>query len=463
MSQNDLPFLTIAELAPKIRSREISPVEVTKAILDRIEAYNPRLHAYITPLPERALGVAQAVEKAIASGVYLGPLHGIPIGLKDLFEIEGIRTTAGSQSRKDFVPDATATVATRLEEAGTILLGKLNMVEFAFGASGANPYFDTARTPWEPSRVAGGSSSGSGAAVAAGLAIAALGTDTGGSVRIPAALCGIVGLKPTYGRVSTFGVVPLSWTLDSVGPMTKSVEDAALMLAAMIGPDPRDPTTLDGPPFEIPQFSEDIKGMRLGIPRAWFYDDIDGEVAEAVSQAADLLLGMGASIVDFDMPGLDEESLRRRFTVVPAEAYTYHEPALRERPQEFGPFIRDRIGGGREILATDYIRALQDHRRIKGEMKSKMAQVDALITPTTPVPALPLEDDEEKRQRILLRNTWMANWMGLCAITVPCGFTSAGLPVGLQIMGKPYDEATVLKLAYAYEQGSEWHLRRPSL
>ena len=463
MSKNDLPFLTIAELAPKIKNLEISPVEVVKAILDRIEKYDSKLHAYITSLPERALGTAQAAEKAIVSGSYLGPLHGIPIALKDLFDTEGIRTTSGSQSRKDFVPDATATVATRLAQAGTILLGKSNMVEFAFGASGANPYFDTARTPWDQSRVAGGSSSGSGAAVAAGLATAALGTDTGGSVRIPAALCGIVGLKPTYGRVSAFGVTPLSWTLDSVGPMTKSVEDAALMFKAMIGADPGDRTTLDEPPFEIPPFSDDVKGMRLGIPREWFYDDIDGEIAEAISQAIDLLIGMGASTIEFDMPGLDDEALRRRFTVVPAEAFTYHEEALRERPEEFAPFIRERISGGSKIKATDYIRALQDHRRIKREMKLKMGHVDALITPTTPVPALPVEGDEEERQRLLLRNTWMANWMGLCAITVPCGFTSQGLPIGLQIMGKPYDEATVLQIAYAYECRSDWHLRRPSL
>ena len=431
--------------------------------MDRIEASDSKLHAYITPLPERALATAQEAEKAIASGVYLGPLHGIPIGLKDLIEIEGIRTTAGSRSRKDFVLDSTATVATRLAEAGAILLGKLNMTEFGFGASGANPYFNTARTPWDLSRVSGGSSSGSGAAVAAGLAIAALGSDTGGSVRIPASLCGIVGLKPTYGRVSNYGVVPLSWTLDSVGPMTRCVEDAALLFQAIAGPDPRDSTTFDGSPFEIPPFSGDIKGMRLGIPRDWCYDEIDSEVAEAVSEATDHLKGMGASLVEFDMPGHDEEALRRRVTVVPAEAYTYHEEALRRRPEEFGPLIRERIESGREVMATDYIRALQDHRRIKGEMKSRMAHLDALITPTTPVPALPVEYDEEERQRLLLRYTLMANWMGLCAISVPCGFTSGELPIGLQIMGKPYDEATVFRIAYAYERHTDWHLRRPPL
>jgi aspartyl-tRNA(Asn)/glutamyl-tRNA(Gln) amidotransferase subunit A len=461
MSANDLAFLTIAELAPKIKSREVSPVEVTRAILDRIEKYDSKLHSYITLLPERAIGAAYAAEKAISSGVYLGPLHGVPIALKDLFDTEGIRTTAGSESRKDHLPGQTATAAARLAEAGTILLGKLNMMEFAYGGSGVNPYFGTARTPWDVSRVAGGSSSGSGSAVAAGLATAALGTDTGGSVRIPASLCGIVGLKPTYGRVSTFGVVPLSWTLDSVGPMTRCVEDAAIMFKAIVGPDSHDPTTLHQPPFEIPPLTGDVRGMSLGVPKEWFYDDLDPDVAKAVPEAINMLAKIGASTVEVEMPHLSDEAIRRS-TIVPAEAFTYHEEVLSRRPEQFGPVVRGRIEAGMGVTATQYIRALQARQQLMREARLRMAHIDALVTPTTRIPSLRVEENEE-RMTELIHNTWPVNWMGLSAITVPCGFTSGGLPVSLQIIGKPYDEGAILQIAYAYEHNTDWHRRRPPL
>ncbi len=465
---NELTRLSIAEAAERIRRREISPVEFTRAYVDRIEGADRDFHAYITPLPEQALAAAAEAEQAIGRGEYRGPLHGIPIALKDLVMTRGIRTTCGSRILKDWVPEADATVYHRLREAGAILLGKLNMHEFAFGPTGVNLHYGTARNPWGSDRMPGGSSSGSGVAVAAHLCAGALGTDSGGSIRIPASLCGIVGLKPTYGRVSRTGVIPLAWSLDHVGPLARTVADAALLLQALAGRDPADPSTADVPvPDYRATLSGGVQGLRLGVPKTMFFDKLDAEVRSALLAAVQALEGLGAVVEEISLPKMPHAG-PAVFAIISAESMAYHESYLRNHGAEYGADVRIRLLAGQFLLATQYLKAQRARQVIRAEVDTALTRVDALLLPATPIPAPRIEDRtvtvdgvSDDPRGWLTRCTRPINLTGHPALSLPCGLTAGGLPIGLQLVGRHFDEGTLLRIGVAYEAVSPLRDRRP--
>ena len=462
----ELCYMTIAQAAPLLRDGQLSPVELTRAFLERIEAIDGRLNSYVTLLPERALAQARAAEAEILRGDYRGPLHGIPIGLKDLYDTAGILTTAMSRVTPDRVPTEDATTVARLNQAGTILLGKLAMHEFALGGPDFTSLFPPARNPWNLAHIPGGSSSGSGAAVAAGLCMGALGSDTGGSIRGPASMCGIVGIKPTYGRVSNFGVVPLSWSQDHCGPMTWTVADNALMLQALAGHDPKDPTTSTAP---VPDYSaalrDGIAGMTIGVPRRYFFEagpDVEPETLAAIEGALEVMAELGATVRDVDLPHV-EQSRAANQTIMMGEAFAYHEHNLKTRREDYGAMVRDRFLLGGMLTISDYVQAQRVRSLIKREMADALREVDVLVTPTSPKPAAALEGYSGGATLTGPSFTGPFNASGIPAISTPGGFSSDGLPIGLQIAGKPFDEATVLRVAYAYEQAARWFERRPEV
>jgi aspartyl-tRNA(Asn)/glutamyl-tRNA(Gln) amidotransferase subunit A len=466
----DLSTLTIAEAARRIGRKELSPVELTHAALERIERLNPRLNAFITVLQEQAMAAARAAEKEMMAGQRRGPLHGIPIGLKDLCATKGVRTTAGSKILRDYIPAEDATVAARLAEAGAILLGKLHMNEFAYGPDGDNGHYGRARNPWNVECITGGSSSGSAVAVAVSLCLGALGTDTGGSIRIPSALCGIAGIKPTYGRVSRYGITPLSWSLDHAGPMAKTVEDTAILLQAMAGYDAKDPSSAPRPvPDYVGALSEDVRGLRIGMPREYFYEALDPEVENAVRQAIAVVHGLGASIHEVSWPSLRYATLAALIIVL-AEASAFHDAWIRSRAQDYHPDIALRLKWGLLLPASAYLKAQQLRALICKEMARLWTEVDVLMVPAT-VLAAPQPSTTQVRlgtramstREAILRLMRPFNLTGSPAMSIPCGFTSTGLPIGLQIAGKAFDEATVLRLAHAYEQHTDWHQRQPPI
>jgi aspartyl-tRNA(Asn)/glutamyl-tRNA(Gln) amidotransferase subunit A len=464
-----LTDLTIRAAAVEIRERRLSPLELTTAYLARIERLNPRLNAYVTVTAERALADARRATEEIARSGPRNPLHGIPIALKDLFETAGIRTTAGAKFFANYVPKADSTAARRLREAGSVLLGKLNTHEFAYGVTTDNPHFGTTRNPWDPSRIPGGSSGGSGAAIAASLAVATLGTDTGGSIRIPSSLCGAVGLKPTYGRVSKAGVFPLSYLFDHPGPISRSVEDAALVLEAIAGYDPADPVSVRVATERYAQeLARGVEGLRIGVPRRYFYDRLDTEVAAAVEAALGTLRGLGAEVRDIELAS-SETGILSLFAIVLAEARQIHAERLASRPEDFG---RDVMA----ILSRDppksaeVVAALEETYKLSTAMRLALESVDVLVTPTTPVPAVKIGQEtvryggsDESTIFAMIRCTAPFNATHLPALSLPCGFNREGLPIGLQIAGRPFDESTVLVVGHAYEQATEWHTRRPEL
>ena len=447
---------SIQEVSERIRSREISPVELATECLDRIARVNPILNAFITVTAESALAEAKMAEKEISQGRWRGPLHGIPIGLKDLIDTEGVATTAGSALFKDRIPVQNADVVKRLKNAGAIILGKQNLHEFAYGGSSMISYFGEVRNPWNLAHIAGGSSGGSAGAVAAGLCFASIGTDTAGSVREPAALCGIVGLKPTYGSVSARGVISLSPSLDHVGPITRSVADAAILMRAIA--DRR-----EGEPGSAFDFSEEVAPTRIGVPRSFFYDDLDPEIADATERALATLQELGGTVQEFNLPVSTDRTLQS------AEAFALHAEHVARSPELYQPETLRRIRNGENIPIEEIARAERELQEIRRSIGSIFDQVDVLVTPTTPIVAP--EIAELKRnpdllrpcEILLLRNTRPANVWGLPAISVPCGFTRAGLPIGLQIIGPWNDEARVLRVAHAYEQTTMWHKRVPDL
>jgi aspartyl-tRNA(Asn)/glutamyl-tRNA(Gln) amidotransferase subunit A len=466
----DMTTLTIAAAARRIACKDLSPVELTRSALERIERLNPQLNAFITILGEQAMAAAKAAEQDVMAGKLRGPLHGIPIALKDLCATKGVRTTAGSKILGRSIPTEDAAVATRLAEAGTILLGKLHMNEFAYGPDGDNAHYGPVHNPWNTDCITGGSSSGSGAAVAASLCLGALGTDTGGSIRIPAALCGIVGLKPTYGRVSRHGLTPLSWSLDHAGPMTKTVEDAALLLRAMAGHDARDPSTVRRPvPDYTASLTGDVRGLRIGLPRAYFYDVLDPEVERAIRQAVDVMKGLGAVVTEVSWPALRYTTLAALIIVL-VEAAAFHEPWLRTQAKAYQPEIALRLKWGLLLPVSAYVKAQRLRSLLCRDVERLWADVDVLMVPATMMPAHRIGETlarfptrEMSTREALLRLMRPFNLTGLPAMSIPCGFTAGGLPIGLQIAGKPFDEATVLRLAHAYEQQTDWHQRRPPL
>jgi aspartyl-tRNA(Asn)/glutamyl-tRNA(Gln) amidotransferase subunit A len=465
MSDPRLALGTIGELAPRLRRKEISPVELTDAVLDRIAALDGKLKAYITVTRDEARNAAKAAELAILAGNYLGPLHGIPIALKDLYYTRGVKTTAGSKILEGFVPDYDAAVVERLKAAGAVIVGKVNTHEFAM-----NTWTPPTRNPWDTDRIPGGSSGGSGAAVAASECIAATGTDTGGSIRIPAAFCGIVGLKPTFGRVSRHGIVPLAWSCDHAGPMTKTVADAALMLRVMAGYDARDPATVKTP---VPNYSRaltgEVKGLRVGMPRNYFFTSVDADVDAAVKAAVKALEGLGASVREVSFPNLASIPVVHACIVL-TEAATYHEKWLRTRPDDYQPDVRFSLEWGKLFMGIDYVQAQRVRELIRQDFAEALQHVEVIVAPTVPVAAPKVGEDpvtigqnKEGLVAATIRFNRPANHTGLPAISVPCGFTPGGLPIGLQLIGHAFDEATVLRAAHAYEANSTWHTKRAPL
>ena len=455
---------SIVETTELLRKRELSPVELTKNCLAQIEKLNPTLNAFVTVTAELALTQARAAEAEILSGHWRGPLHGIPLALKDLIDTAGIRTTAASALFKDRVPAEDAEVVRRLKEAGAVLLGKQNLHEFAYGGSTMISYYGEVHNPWDPTRIAGGSSGGSAASVVAGLGYGAIGTDTAGSVREPAALCGIVGLKPTYGRVSVRGVIPLSLSLDHIGPIARTVSDAAVMLQVIAGHDANDPLSAAMPvPDYVAGLRDGVKHLRIGLPRKFFYADLDPEIASAVEQAIGVLRTLGRDLSEIEIEVPTDRTLQT------TEAYAYHAESASRSPELYQPETLRRIRRGEDISAAEVEQSRRELKHIRSEVHKIFEGVDVLVTPTTPVPAAAInelkQDPELLRphELLLLRNTRPVNVWGLPAISVPCGFTTAGLPIGLQIIGPQWREDTVLKLAYAYEQATDWHKRSPGL
>ena len=459
-----LHHLTIHEAAGLLRTRQLSPVELTQAFLDRIDAVDDQLKSYITLLRDGALKAAQETEEEISRGDYRGPLHGIPIALKDLYDTAGVATTAQSKVLEHRVPDSDATVVTRLREAGTILLGKLTMHEFALGFPAS--LYESPRNPWNLDHVTGGSSSGSGAGIAAGTCMGTLGSCTGGSIRGPASYCGIVGLKPTYGRVSRHGVLPLSWSLDHVGPMTWTVEDTAHMMQAIAGRDPNDPTSSHMPvPDYAASLREDVSGLVIGMPRHYFFDDsagADPEMLAAVENALTELEGLGARIEEVTIPSLDLAG-PANWLIMMSEAYAYHKAKLQSQPENFGPVVRHRFYLGGLFGSGEYVKAQQARTLIRREFAEVMQRVDLIGCPTMLGPA-PVFDTFDPSSVVMGRSfTAPFNETGMPAISVPCGFTERGMPLGLQLAGRPFDEETVIRAAYTYQQHAGWYTQRPAI
>ena len=454
------PFtLTIREAGAALRDGTLSAVTLTESVLGRIEATEPALNAYITVTAERARADAVSAEAELRAGRDRGPLHGIPFALKDLYDTAGIRTTAGSSFLRERVPEEDALVVTKLTEAGMVLTGKLGLHEFAFGTSSLNPHHGDVHNPWDPGRIPGGSSGGSGAAIAAGSCLGTLGTDTGGSIRIPASLCGVVGLMPTYGRVSRRGVLPLCWTLDHVGPLAKTVEDAALILNAIAGHDPDDPGSADLPVDDYTSaLGRDLQGIRVGVPRDPFWLDCGDDVAAACETALETLRGLGATLSEVELP---LEASAGRLSIIWTEAAAYHHERLRDSPQGFGEDVRTALEGGHAIPATTYINDQRLRRKLIDEASAVLQQVDVLVSPTTPATAPPISVGDPRRR--LARYTHHYDVTGIPAISLPCGFDAAGLPIGLMIGARHFDEVTMCRVAHAYEQATDWHKRRPAL
>ena len=460
----DLTKLSLSEASDLVRAKKISPVELTRECLKRVERLNPKLNAFITVTAESALAQAREAEAEVQKGQWKGPLHGIPIALKDLVDTAGVRTTAGSSVFKDRIPAEDAEITRRLKAAGAVLLGKLNMHEFAYGGSSVISALGPVRNPWDAEYSPGGSSGGSAAAVAAGMCFGAVGSDTGGSIREPAGYCGIVGLKPTYGRVSTRGVIPLSWSQDHMGPMTRTVRDAALMLQTLAGYDPEDVTSANAPVPDFAAALESKASFHLGVPRGHFYEELDPEIQAALTAALGVLGKLTASQEDIEIPTGGEFA----GTVLLAEAYAYHEKNVASHPELYQPATLARIRAGAEVSASAYIAAHRQLELARRATPKIFEGVDILVTPTSPVPPgkiselLGEPDKLRGRELLMLRNTRPFNVLGLPTISIPCGFTGSGLPIGMQLTGPMGGEAAVLSLAQAYEQATEWHKRAPS-
>ncbi len=456
MASEELHYLPISQVARLIRNGKVSCLEVTEAAWARIDQVNPMLNAFITTQREESLLAAEEADRSLKRNGATSPLHGIPISLKDLYDTAGLLTTAGSRTMADRVPDRDATVVRRLREAGSILLGKVGMSAFACG--GTDSVFGDIANPWDITRYPGGSSSGSGASVASGMSYASMGSDTGGSIRTPASLSGVVGMKATYGRVSRYGVVTLSWTLDHAGPLTRTVRDAAIVLQTIAGHDPLDVTSSRE---RVPNFSRGIarslEGRTLAVPRQAFYQDLDPQVAAAIEEALRVLQRLGARLKEVELPtvSLAQDSM---VTIMQVEGAAYHWERVKDRLDELAPKVRSRITRGVITPAITYIQAHRIRTILIEEFRQAMNGTDAMVLPTTAKTA-PRLDEVTPNKAI----TPSFNMTGLPALSVPCGFTRAGLPIGMQIAGHAFDEATVFNIGHAYETATDWHARRPTL
>jgi aspartyl-tRNA(Asn)/glutamyl-tRNA(Gln) amidotransferase subunit A len=465
-ASQDIAVLTLRQASDLIRRRETSPIELTEACLKRIDAYNPTLNAFVTIAREEAMAAARELEAEQKSKRWRGPLHGVPVAFKDNIDTAGIRTTGASALFKDRVPSEDAYVVARLKQAGAIVLGKLNLHEFALGGTNAVTYFGPVRNPWALDRHPGGSSGGNAAAVAAELCPGTLGTDTGGSIRIPASYCGIVGFKPTAGRVSNRGVIPNSWTFDTVGPMCRTVEDAALMLGVIAGYDELDPASVNTP---VPDYLRALRirtsRLRVGVPRSPFYENLDPEVAKAMDAALDVLRRLVADVRDVQVPASAGMT-----GVSNAEIYAYHAPWITKSPELYQEATRRIVLSGADAKTELYVEGLRRVELARRDIAKVFGSIDLLVTPTTGGVASPIPRQTPAPAAAPpaggggaagFRNTSYFSVYGLPALSAPCGFTASGLPIGLQISGAPFAESTVLALAHAYEQATEWHKRRP--
>ena len=446
-----------------LRHKAVSPVELVRAFLARIERLNPALNAFITVTAEPALQQARRAETEIQRGHWRGPLHGIPLALKDLIDTAGTRTTAASAVFKDRIPSEDAEVVRRLKAAGAVLLGKLNMHEFAYGGTSVPSHYGAVHNPWNLGRIAGGSSGGSAAAVAAGLCIGALGSDTAASVRHPAAYCGVVGLKPTYGRVSTRGVIPLSWSLDHIGPLCRSAADAALLLETIAGYDLLEPSSVDRPTDRYASaIGADTAALRIGLVRRPYFDDLDPDIAAALTASIKDLAGITAEVRDVELPYAN-----LLLTIASAEAYAFHRPYFTRTPQLYQAMTRQRLEQAAGISAADYVNARREMERLRWNADDVFSSVDLLVTPTTAIAPVTIEEGyldpplPSDGTPIEFRNTHMFDVLGLPAISIPCGFTRDGMPIGLQITGPRFGESRVLAIAHAYQQMTDWHTRSP--
>ena len=473
MPNVELLRMTISELAPKIQNKEISPLEVTEAAITEASRLQPTLNSFITFMHERAMEQAREAERAISEGNYLGPLHGVPIGLKDNLETAGITTTVGSKVLASHVPEEDAEVVIRCRNAGAIVIGKENLEEFAAGATSNNPHYGAVHNPWGLDHIPGGSSGGGGANVAAGITFASLGTDLGGSVRLPGTFCGVVGLKQTYGRVSQRGLMVTSFNGDHIGPMTRSVPDSALMLQVLAGNDPLDPSTV---PVTVPDYSfylgKGIKGLKMGVPSNHFFDMLDGDVETAVRGSIAALEELGADLQEVTLPAMEYIGAMRISAM--ADGFVTHEPFLKDHREAYGPDVLYRTIPGQFVLGKDYSKSLKVQRFIQEEYLRVMQQVDFLVTPTAPVPAPRIDathiniNGEYHRVRgpgsgFISRNTSPFNAVGLPAISVPCGISQDGLPIGVQFIAGPFKEGLLFQVADSYEKVSPSQGLRPAV
>ena len=466
MADESLHFRTIVELAGLIESGEISPVEATSAQLDRIEALDGRLKSYATVMAESAMAQARSAEAEIAGGRYRGPLHGVPIAVKDLCFTTGVRTMGGTRVMADLVPDFDATVVSRFNAAGAVLLGKLNLTEGAM--AGYNPDRGVPVNPWDAGAWSGASSSGSGVATAAGLCYGSLGSDTGGSIRFPSASCGVVGIKPTWGRVSRYGVLALAESLDHVGPMTRSTADAGIVLEAIAGADPNDPTCLPvPPPAMLDGIDQGVSGLRLGFDERYATDGVDPDLAQGVADAVKVLEDLGAEIVEVRMPAL-EEYLAAWPVLCSAEAALAHQATYPSRRDDYGPWFQGWLDLGASVSGIDYARANNLRAACNGRIRDAVAGTDALVCPSMPSPAFPVEDlapfaplPEEGLDMSLLRFTAPCDFNGTPTLSVPCGLSGGGLPLSVQFVGRHMQEPMLCRIGHAYEQATEWHDLHP--
>jgi aspartyl-tRNA(Asn)/glutamyl-tRNA(Gln) amidotransferase subunit A len=462
---NELAYLSLSEVAERIRCKALSPFEFTQALLDRIDMHDARFNAFLRQTPELALAHARQAEADIQAGNWRGPLHGMPVGLKDIIDVEGIPTTAHSRILADNTASSDAFVTQRLKQAGAVLFGKLSTHEFAIGGPSFDLPWPPARNAWNRDYFPGGSSSGSGVALAAGFVPAALGTDTGGSVRNPASMCGIVGMKATYGRVSRRGVLPLSYALDHVGPMTRTVTDNAILLGIIAGHDPRDPASAR---MSVPDFTADLEkgvnGLKIGVLRRFYRQDFeaDAEMAQSIEDALEILAGQGATVHEIDPGPLSDYAAANRVILL-SEAYAIHEKWLQERPQDYGDLARERIMPGAFIRAVDYVHALRQRTVLREKFNACMTDVDVAITASSMEPACPIEDAALCEALYGRQARAPFNLTGSPALALPTGFASSGLPLSMQIIGKPFDEATVYRVARAYERETGWTSQHPDL
>lgn len=458
----DLTHLSMTAAAGMVARGEITAVELTEAHLGRIAIHDPDINSFITLTPDHALAQARAADADLARGIRHGPLHGIPIALKDLYDTAGIRTTAGTTFFADRVPGADARAVTLLNSAGTVMLGKLNMHEWALGVTNNNPHYGPCRNPWDRTRVTGGSSGGAGAALAAGFCIGALGSDTGGSIRIPASLCGIVGLKPTYGRISLRGIVPLSWNLDHAGPMARNVTDTALLLQAIAGYDPDDPASANAPVGDfLATINAGITGWRVALARDSHFSDADPDVIAAVRRAAAVFEELGARVEEVDLEA-GREAAQMNALMTTSDAAAFHRERLQAHPAGFGADVLARLERGAMFTSTEYVLARRFQSEWRRRLDLLLDMFDVLLTPTTPITAPLIEgSDAIEAARQLTRFTAPFNLAGLPALSLPCGFSPAGLPIGLQVVTSAWNEAKALQAGKAFEDATSWNRVAP--